>query len=86
MDFVNKFTGGDNNYNNPEDKPVQQEGEKKEGGFLGGLTEKFNSAAGGGKESEKNEDYLDKGMPSSPLNLRLPELGPALWSCPIMKS
>jgi hypothetical protein len=31
------------------------------GGFLGGLGEKFNSAAGGGKESEKNEDYLDKG-------------------------
>jgi hypothetical protein len=31
------------------------------GGFLGGLTEKFNSAAGGGRESEKNEDYLDKG-------------------------
>lgn len=31
------------------------------GGFLGGLTNKFNSAAGGGPESEKNEDYLDKG-------------------------
>jgi hypothetical protein len=32
------------------------------GGFLGGLTDKINSAAGGGKESEKNEDYLDKGV------------------------
>ena len=31
------------------------------GGFLGGLGDKFNSAAGGGRESEKNEDYLDKG-------------------------
>lgn len=28
---------------------------------MSGLTDKFNSAAGGGKESEKNEDYLDKG-------------------------
>ena len=57
MDFVNKFTGGDANKDNQ--KPVE---EKKEGGFMGGLTDKFNSAAGGGKESEKNEDYLDKGM------------------------
>lgn len=30
------------------------------GGFLGGLGDKFNSAAGGGRESEKNEDALDK--------------------------
>ena len=30
------------------------------GGFLGGLGDKLNSVAGGGKESEKNEDYLDK--------------------------
>lgn len=32
------------------------------GGFLGGIGDKLNSAAGGGRESEKNEDYLDKGM------------------------
>ena len=31
------------------------------GGFLGGLGDKMNTAAGGGRESEKNEDYLDKG-------------------------
>lgn len=37
----------------------QQEGG---GGFLGGIGDKLNSAAGGGKESEKNEDYLDKGV------------------------
>ena len=37
-------------------------GQKKEGGFLGGLGDKLNSAAGGGRESEKNEDMLDKGM------------------------
>jgi hypothetical protein len=30
------------------------------GGFLSGIGDKLNSAAGGGKESEKNEDYLDK--------------------------
>ncbi|MCJ1427979.1 hypothetical protein MMC29_005886 [Sticta canariensis] len=32
------------------------------GGFLGSIGNKINSAAGGGKESEKNEDYLDKGV------------------------
>jgi hypothetical protein len=32
------------------------------GGFLGGITDKLNSAAGGGRESEKNEDALDKGI------------------------
>lgn len=31
------------------------------GGLLGGLGDKVNNAAGGGKEGEKNEDYLDKG-------------------------
>lgn len=40
------------------------------GGFLsnfGGLGDKLNSAAGGGKESEKNEDYLDKGTLPYPI-------------------
>jgi len=32
------------------------------GGFLDGLKNKANSAAGGGAEGEKNEDYLDKGI------------------------
>jgi hypothetical protein len=58
MDFVNKFTGGDKNENQQQSS---SEGQKQEGGFLGGLGDKLNSAAGGGKESEKNEDYLDKG-------------------------
>lgn len=31
------------------------------GGFLGGLGDRLQGAAGGGRESEKNEDYLDKG-------------------------
>lgn len=60
MDFVkNAMSGGGNN-----------KGENTEGGggggggggFLGGLGDKMNSAAGGGKESEKNEDLLDKGV------------------------
>jgi hypothetical protein len=67
MDFVNKMTGGG-------EKPTEQQqqgstsGEQKEGGgFLGGLGNKFNEAAGGGKASEKNEDYLDKGaLPGEP--------------------
>jgi hypothetical protein len=41
---------------------TQQQGSSSGGGggFLGGLGDKLNSAAGGGRESEKNEDYLDK--------------------------
>ncbi len=59
MDFVkNAMSGGDKAENN------QQGGEQKSegGGFLGGIGDKLNSAAGGGKEGEKNEDYLDKGQ------------------------
>lgn len=43
------------------DHPQAQSQQSGGGGFMSGLTDKFNSAAGGGKESEKNEDYLDKG-------------------------
>merc|ERR1711879_589440 len=62
MDFVNKFTGGDNNNNKNEQQSSSSNEQKSEGGFLGGLGDKINSAAGGGRESEKNEDYLDKGV------------------------
>ncbi|PBP18721.1 hypothetical protein BUE80_DR010279 [Diplocarpon rosae] len=70
MDFINKFTGSSNNEQgqnqqqssssaqNQQSSSSNQEG----GGFLSGLGNKLNSAAGGGKESEKNEDYLDKGV------------------------
>jgi hypothetical protein len=57
MDFVNKLAGGNNN---EEQKPSSSQ-QKSEGGFLGGIGDKINSAAGGGRESEKNEDMLDKG-------------------------
>ena len=32
------------------------------GGSFGGIGDKLNSAARGGKESEKNEDYVGKGQ------------------------
>ncbi|KAF2033774.1 hypothetical protein EK21DRAFT_57728 [Setomelanomma holmii] len=71
MDFVNKLAGGNNNNNNNNQQTSEQNvqgsssGEQQSsggGGFLGGIGDKLNSAAGGGKESEKNEDYLDKGV------------------------
>ncbi|MCJ1465403.1 hypothetical protein MMC07_004021 [Pseudocyphellaria aurata] len=44
-------------------QPTGQTGaEQTGGGFFGGIGDKLNSAAGGGKESEKNEDLLDKGV------------------------
>jgi hypothetical protein len=69
MDFVNKFTGGNNNQQSNEQSAQgsasgQQQQSGSGGGFLGGIGDKLNSAAGGGKESEKNEDYLDKGLQS----------------------
>lgn len=62
MDFVKNLAGGNNNQQNQQ-HGSSSSGEQKEGGggFLGGLGDKFNTAAGGGKEGEKNEDYLDKG-------------------------
>jgi hypothetical protein len=56
-DTISSFTGG----NNQQQQGGEQKSEGGSGGFLGGLGDKINSAAGGGKESEKNEDYLDKG-------------------------
>lgn len=56
MDFVNKLTG------NKEEgqKPAESQEQKSGGG--GGLMDKLNGMAGGGPESEKNEDALDKGV------------------------
>lgn len=67
MDFVNKLAGGNNNNNNQnQGSTVNQQGQSSSssssgGGFLGGIGDKLNTAAGGGRESEKNEDMLDKG-------------------------
>lgn len=67
MDFLNKVTGSGNTQGQSvNEQVVQGQGSEQKssgsGGFLGGIGDKLNSAAGGGKESEKNEDYLDKGM------------------------
>ncbi|KAH8590911.1 hypothetical protein B0O99DRAFT_284541 [Bisporella sp. PMI_857] len=65
MDYINKFTGGDKQGENPERQDGEASttsGEKKEGGFFSAIGDKLNAAAGGGKESEKNEDMLDKGI------------------------
>jgi len=68
MDFVNKMTGSGNNNqqtgSNEQSAQGSASGQQQSGGggFLGGIGDKLNSAAGGGKESEKNEDYLDKGV------------------------
>lgn len=75
MDFVNKMTGGssNNNNNNNQGNNANEQSQNQQqssgsssgggggGGFLSGIGDKLNSAAGGGRESEKNEDYLDKG-------------------------
>ncbi|KAI8935741.1 hypothetical protein NX059_007260 [Plenodomus lindquistii] len=69
MDFVNKLSGGgSSNQGSVNEQVVQGQNQQQSsggssgGGFLGGIGDKLNSAAGGGRESEKNEDYLDKGV------------------------
>jgi hypothetical protein len=60
----NSFSGGNNEQANKQGTAQQSSsgsGSGGGGGFLGGIGDKLNSAAGGGRESEKNEDYVDKG-------------------------
>lgn len=73
MDFVNKLAGGDNSQSQGQTSGQQAQStsssggqQQSSGGFLGGIGDKLNSAAGGGRESEKNEDYLDKGEVTCP--------------------
>lgn len=61
MDFVNKLAGGNNQEGQQQGNQVSGEQRQGGGGFLSGLGDKVNGAAGGGRESEKNEDMLDKG-------------------------
>ena len=61
MDFVKNLTGGGNSNNNQNQPQATGSQQKSEGGFLGGIGDKLNNAAGGGAEGEKNEDGLDKG-------------------------
>lgn len=69
MDYLRK-AAGTGEQKQVEGGPQGQPTEKAEGGggFLGGIGNKLNAAAGGGPESEKNEDFLDKG----PLSVFLP--------------
>ncbi|KAJ8115937.1 hypothetical protein OPT61_g2523 [Boeremia exigua] len=64
MDFVNKLTGGQSQgqTSSEQSQSTGSSGQQSGGGFLGGIGDKLNSAAGGGRESEKNEDYVDKGV------------------------
>ena len=65
MDFVKNLTGGGNNNANNENQPQATGSEQKsEGGFLGGIGDKLNSAAGGGAEGEKKEGEVRE--PASP--------------------
>ncbi|KAL8693900.1 MAG: hypothetical protein Q9218_001365 [Villophora microphyllina] len=45
-----------------ENKPVEGQAAAEQGSSGGGFMDKMNSMAGGGRESEKKEDYLDKGI------------------------
>ncbi|EXJ70743.1 uncharacterized protein A1O5_05733 [Cladophialophora psammophila CBS 110553] len=59
---LNSFTGGNNEQQQKQSGGQQGASGSGSGSFLGGLGDKINAAAGGGRESEKNEDYLDKGV------------------------
>lgn len=61
MDFVKKFTEGQGQQSQGSSSSSNEQKQSGSGGFLGGIGDKLNSAAGGGRESEKNEDMLDKG-------------------------
>ncbi|KAF1971475.1 hypothetical protein BU23DRAFT_556006 [Bimuria novae-zelandiae CBS 107.79] len=63
MDFVNKFTGGEQKNEQQQQQSAGSSEQKQEGGgFFSGIGNKVNEAAGGGAAGEKNEDYLDKGV------------------------
>ncbi|KAI1800447.1 hypothetical protein F4811DRAFT_539222 [Daldinia bambusicola] len=59
MDFINKITGSKES---EEKKPSENQQQQQQESSSGGIMDKLNSMAGGGKESEKNEDALDKGV------------------------
>lgn len=68
MDYINKLAGGSSSSGSTQENVQGQQtnhatsqSNENSGGFMGGIGDKLNSVAGGGKESEKNEDYLDKG-------------------------
>ena len=66
--------GGGQGLNNNQQRQNMQQGQNSQSGeqnqnsgggrgrSFGGIGDKLNSAARSGKESEKNEDYVDKGQ------------------------
>ncbi|KAL8997636.1 MAG: hypothetical protein Q9169_003115 [Polycauliona sp. 2 TL-2023] len=61
MDSLKNMIGGGGGEQKPAEGQTQgQSGEQASSG--GGFMDKMNSMAGGGKESEAKEDYLDKGI------------------------
>ncbi|KAH8821898.1 hypothetical protein F5884DRAFT_105222 [Xylogone sp. PMI_703] len=63
MDFIKNAMGsGSQNQNAQGSGAGANNNQESGGGGFGGFGDKLNSMAGGGKESEKNEDYLDKGI------------------------
>lgn len=63
MDFVNKLTGQSEKSENTTTASTSEH--KQSGGFM----DRLNAAAGGGPESEKNEDLLDKSTLQCPVIL-----------------
>lgn len=58
MDFLKNAVGGDNNNNQNQNQQSNEGGEpKKEGGFLSGIGDKINGAAGGGREVTPIRSY-----------------------------
>ncbi|KAI1499543.1 hypothetical protein F5X99DRAFT_389192 [Biscogniauxia marginata] len=57
MDFISKVTGGSKD---EQESKKQEESQKEQSS--GGFLDKLHGMAGGGKESEKKEDALDKGV------------------------
>jgi hypothetical protein len=69
MDFLNKAANQASNSMNtrqtegqqlPSNEQHPQSSENKGGGFLDSLKNQVNAAPGGGRESERSEDMLDK--------------------------
>ncbi|KAL8756787.1 MAG: hypothetical protein Q9199_002711 [Rusavskia elegans] len=59
MDSLKSMMGGGGG---GENKPVEGQTGEQQASSGGGFMDKINSMAGGGKESEAKEDYLDKGV------------------------
>jgi hypothetical protein len=65
MDYIKKFTdqaGGSQGNNNPQGQQPNPNQQTQQSGSGGGFLDKLHGMAGGGPESEKKEDTLDKGI------------------------